>query len=139
MASFAKLGKGNIVEKVIAVSNDIATTEQAGVDFLNNLYQSRDVWKQTSYNTKGGKHYSVNENGDVVESADQSKAFRKNHAAIGFTYDQERDAFIPPKPFDSWTINETTCEWEAPIPEPTDGQDYNWNETTRQWDLIDNS
>ena len=139
MASFAKLGKGNIVEKVIAVSNDIATTEQAGVDFLNNLYQSRDVWKQTSYNTKGGKHYSVNENGDVVESEDQSKAFRKNHAAIGFTYDQERDAFIAPKPFDSWTINETTCEWEAPIPEPTDGQDYNWNETTRQWDLIDNS
>ena len=139
MASFAKLGKGNIVEKVIAVSNDIATTEQAGVDFLNNLYQSRDVWKQTSYNTKGGKHYSVNENGDVVESEDQSKAFRKNHAAIGFTYDQERDAFIAPRPFDSWTINETTCEWEAPIPEPTDEQDYDWNETTRQWDLIDNS
>jgi len=127
MASFAKLGKGNIVEKVVAVSNDIATTEQAGVDFLNNLYQSRDVWKQTSYNTKAGVHLLG------------GTPFRKNHAAIGYTYDQERDAFIAPKPFDSWTINETTCEWEAPIPEPTDGQDYDWNETTRQWDLIDNS
>ena len=127
MASFAKLGKGNIVEKVVAVSNDIATTEQAGVDFLNNLYQSRDVWKQTSYNTKAGVHLLG------------GTPFRKNHAAIGYTYDQERDAFIAPKPFDSWTINETTCEWEAPTAEPTDGQDYDWNETTRQWDLIDNS
>ena len=127
MASFAKLGKGNIVEKVVAVSNDIATTEQAGVDFLNNLYQSRDVWKQTSYNTKAGVHLLG------------GTPFRKNHAAIGFTYDQERDAFIAPKPFDSWTINETTCEWEAPIAEPTDGQDYDWNEAARQWDLIDNS
>jgi len=127
MASFAKLGKGNIVEKVIAVSNDIATTEQAGVDFLNNLYNTRDVWKQTSYNTKAGVHLLG------------GTPFRKNHAGIGFTYDQERDAFIAPRPFDSWTINETTCEWEAPIAEPTDGQDYDWNETTRQWDLIDNS
>tara|TARA_R100000951_G_scaffold101093_1_gene92195 strand:- start:24 stop:401 length:378 start_codon:yes stop_codon:yes gene_type:complete len=123
MASFAKLGKGNIVEKVVAVSNDIATTEQAGVDFLNNLYNTRDVWKQTSYNTKAGVHLLG------------GTPFRKNHAGIGFTYDQERDAFIAPRPFDSWTINETTCEWEAPIAEPTDGQDYDWNETTRQWDL----
>ena len=135
MASFAKLGKGNIVEKVVAVSNDIATTEQAGVDFLNNLYQSRDVWKQTSYNTKGGKHYSVNENGDVVESEDQSKAFRKNHAAIGFTYDQERDAFIPPKPYPSWTLNESTCRWDSPVAYPNDENNYKWNETTQQWDL----
>ena len=127
MASFAKLGKGNIVEKVVAVSNDIATTEQAGVDFLNNLYNTRDVWKQTSYNTKAGVHLLG------------GTPFRKNHAGIGFTYDQERDAFIAPRPFDSWTINETTCEWEAPIAEPADGQDYDWNETTRQWDLIDNS
>tara|TARA_Y100000361_G_C10985028_1_gene251109 strand:- start:59 stop:442 length:384 start_codon:yes stop_codon:yes gene_type:complete len=127
MASFAKLGKGNIVEKVVAVSNDIATTEQAGVDFLNNLYQSRDVWKQTSYNTKAGVHLLG------------GTPFRKNHAAIGFTYDQERDAFIAPKPFASWVLNETTCEWEAPIAEPTDGQDYDWNEAARQWDLIDNS
>ena len=127
MASFTKLGKGNIVEKVVAVSNDIATTEQAGVDFLNNLYDTRDVWKQTSYNTKAGVHLLG------------GTPFRKNYAVIGFTYDQERDAFIAPKPFDSWTLNETTCEWEAPIAEPTDEQNYNWNETTKQWDLIDNS
>tara|TARA_R100000742_G_C4177912_1_gene14008 strand:+ start:140 stop:523 length:384 start_codon:yes stop_codon:yes gene_type:complete len=127
MASFTKLGKGNIVEKVVAVSNDIATTEQAGVDFLNNLYDTRDVWKQTSYNTKAGVHLLG------------GTPFRKNYAGIGFTYDQERDAFIAPKPFDSWTLNETTCEWEAPIAEPTDEQNYNWNETTKQWDLIDNS
>ena len=115
------------MEKVIAVSNDVAITEQAGVDFLNNLYQSRDVWKQTSYNTKAGVHLLG------------GTPFRKNHAAIGFTYDQERDAFIAPKPFASWVLNETTCEWEAPIAEPTDGQDYDWNEAARQWDLIDNS
>ena len=114
MAHFAKLGIGNIVEKVEVVSNDIATTEQAGVDFLNNLYGSRDIWKQTSYNA----------------------TIRKNFAGIGFKYDQTRDAFIPPKPFNSWTLNEITCRWEAPVAYPTDGQKYNWNETNQQWDLV---
>jgi hypothetical protein len=113
MAHFAKLIVGNIVEKVEVVSNDIATTEQAGIDFLNNLYNTRDVWKQTSYN------------GNI----------RKNFAGIGFKYDQTRDAFIPPKPFNSWTLNETTCLWEAPVIKPDDGQIYNWNEETQQWDL----
>jgi hypothetical protein len=85
MAHFAKLGKGNIVERVEVVSNDIATTEQAGIDFLNDLYRDRNVvWKQTSYNNN----------------------FRKNYAGIGFQYDQSRDAFIPPKPFNSWILNE---------------------------------
>ena len=115
MAHFAKLGTGNIIERVEVVSNDIATTEQAGVDFLNNLYGTRDVWKQTSYNNN----------------------IRKNFASIGFKYDQTRDAFIPPKPFDSWTLNETTCLWEAPIPYPTDGQRYTWNETNQTWDLVE--
>ena len=127
MASFAKLGKGNIVEKVVSLSNDIATTEQAGVDFLNNLYQSRDVWKQTSYNTNAGVHLLG------------GTPFRKNYAGIGYTYDQARDAFISPKPFASWIINETTCGWEAPIAKPTDGQDYDWNEENQTWDLLDNS
>ena len=90
MAHFAKLGKGNIVLTVEVVSNDIATTEQAGVDFLNTLYKTRDVWKQTSYN------------GNI----------RKNYAGVGDTYDQTRDAFIPPKPFNSWILNEETCQWE---------------------------
>ena len=124
MTHFAKLGKGNIVERVAVVSNDVATTEQAGVDFLNNLYKTRDVWKQTSYNTKRGVHL----NGGTP--------FRKNYAGVGDTYDQTRDAFISPKPnFNSWVLNETTCQWEAPVAYPDDGKIYVWNETTQQWDL----
>ena len=101
MAHFAKLGKGNIVLTVHVVNNDIATTEQAGVDFLNNLHKTRDVWKQTSYNTFGGVHKLG------------GTPFRKNYAGIGFKYDQTRDAFIPPKPFNSWILNETTQTWET--------------------------
>ena len=125
MAHFAKLKVGNIIEKVEIVSNDIATTEQAGVEFLQNLYNDRAVWKQTSYNTNGGVHKLG------------GTPFRKNYAAIGFTYDQTRDAFIPPRPFKSWTLNETTCQWEAPVAYPTDGQQYDWNETNQTWDLIE--
>ena len=124
MAHFAKLGVGNKVEKVEVVSNDIATTEQAGIDFLNKLYNTRDVYKQTSYNTKLGEH-------KLGETP-----LRKNYASIGFTYDQTRDAFISNQPFNSWTLNETTCIWEAPIPYPDDNNSYVWNETTKQWDLI---
>ena len=127
MAHFAKLGIGNIVEKVEVVSNDIATTEQAGVDFLQNLYKDRAVWKQTSYNTKGGVHLTG------------GTPFRKNYAMIGGKYDQTRDAFIPKKPFNSWVLNETTCLWESPVAHPNDGQQYNWNEQNQTWDLIDNS
>jgi len=114
MAHFAKLGVGNIIERVEVVSNDIATNEQAGVDFLNTLYGSRDVWKQTSYNG----------------------TIRKNFAGVGYSYDQTRDAFIPPKPFNSWVLDEDTCLWEAPVAYPDDGQFYQWNETDQQWDLI---
>jgi hypothetical protein len=114
MAHFAKLGVGNIIKRVEVVSNDIATTEQAGVDFLNNLYNTRDVWKQTSYN------------GNI----------RKNFAGVGFIYDQTRDAFIAPKPFNSWILNEDTCRWEAPVAYPDDGERYTWNETNQAWDLV---
>ena len=143
MAHFAKIGKGNIVEKVVVVHNNVATTEQAGVDFLNNLYNTNDIWKQTSYNTHGGIYYTLSDEVDAtgdlikIQATDQSKSFRKNYAGIGFKYDQTRDAFIPPKPFDSWTLNETTCLWEAPISYPTDGQRYDWNETTQTWDLLE--
>ena len=98
------------------VSNDIATTEQAGADFLNNLYNTRDIWKQTSYN----------------------RNIRKNFAGIGYTYDQERDAFIPPKPFNSWILNDDSCIWEAPISKPDDDKKYNWNEINQTWDEINN-
>jgi len=124
MAHFAKLGKGNKVLLVEAVHNDVATTEQAGIDFLNNTYKTNDVWRQTSYNTYGGEHLLG------------GTPFRKNYAGIDFTYDQTRDAFIPPKPFQSWILNETTCQWDAPVAYPEDGQRYLWNETTKQWDLI---
>ena len=123
MAHFAKLGTGNIIERVEVVSNDIATTEQAGVEFLQNLYKDRAVWKQTSYNTRGGVHLTG------------GTPFRKNYASIGYKYDTSRDAFIPAKPFNSWTLNETTCLWEAPVQYPTDGQNYIWNETNQTWDL----
>lgn len=125
MAHFAKLGVGNIVERVAVVSNDVATTEQTGIDFLNNLYNTRDVWKQTSYNTYGGVH---NLGGTPL---------RKNYAGIGYTYDQTRDAFIPPKPFNSWILNESTCQWEAPVAKPDDDNIYKWNEENQSWDLIE--
>ena len=123
MANFCKLGIGNIVEQVVVVSNDIATSEQAGVDFLNNLYGTNDIWKQTSYNTKGGVHKTG------------GTPFRKNYAGIGYKYDQTRDAFIPPKPYNSWILNEDTCQWEAPVALPDTENRYNWNEETKQWDL----
>tara|TARA_R110002051_G_scaffold1611_1_gene8888 strand:+ start:1207 stop:1560 length:354 start_codon:yes stop_codon:yes gene_type:complete len=115
MSSFAKLGIGNKILKVEEVSNDIVTTEQAGVNFLNNLYNTNDVWKQTF-----------------------NDGTRKNYAGIGYKYNETLDAFIPPKPFSSWTLNETTCQWEAPTPKPDSesGKDYKWNETTKSWDEI---
>jgi hypothetical protein len=125
MAHFAKIGKGSKVERVEVVSNDVATTEQAGVDFLNNLYGTNDIWKQTSYNTYGGVHKLG------------GTPFRKNYAGFGYKYDQTRDAFIPPQRFQSWTLNETSCLWEAPVAYPTDGQSYDWNETNQTWDLIE--
>ena len=121
MAHFAKLGVGNIVEQVIVVHNSVIKNENGieqeklGVDFINKLYNTRDVWKQTSYNNN----------------------FRKNYAGIGYQYDQTRDAFIPPKPFNSWILNEDTCRWEAPVAYPTDGKIYKWNETNLTWDLVE--
>ena len=115
MAHFAKLGIGNIVEKVEVVSNDVAITEQTGVDFLRNLYNDQNAqWFQTSYNNN----------------------IRKNYAGIGYSYDQARDAFIPPKPYNSWVLNETTCQWEAPVAYPDDDERYIWNEETKSWDLL---
>jgi hypothetical protein len=119
MAYFAKLGTGNIVENVISINNIVITDnngveqEQLGNDFINKLYNTRDVWKQTSYNNK----------------------IRKNFAGIGYQYDQTRDAFIAPKPFNSWILNEQTCLWEAPIARPNDGNMYKWNEETQNWIL----
>ena len=129
MAHFARVN--GLTHKVIKVT----VSDQEWVDNQTDY----DFWVQTSYNTRGGIHYT---NGQPSE--DQSKALRKNYAGVDFTYDAERDAFIPPKPFDSWVLNETTCWWEAPIPVPTiedDGQDpivyrwyLNWDEDIHQND-----
>ena len=122
MAHFAKLDENNIVIKVDVVHNDVATSESAGVAFLNNLYGTSDTWKQTSYNTCGNQHKLG------------GTPFRKNYAGIGFTYDASNDAFIAPKPYNSWTLNNTTYLWEAPITRPDDGQPYVWDETLYQSD-----
>jgi hypothetical protein len=128
MASFAKLDNNNIVIKVESVVNEVLKDsngleqESIGVQFLRTLYnEPNSVWVQTSYNTHGGVH----NNGGTP--------FRKNHASIGYTYDEQRDAFIPQKPFNSWILNETTCIWEAPVVYPTGGQIYSWNESTLSW------
>jgi hypothetical protein len=128
MASFAKI-ENNIVTIVVSVVNETLKDsngieqEQLGIDFLNQLYNTNANWKQTSYNTHGGIH----NNGGTP--------FRKNHAGIGYTYDEQRDAFIPIKPYNSWILNEQTCTWNAPVAYPNDGQLYNWNEETQSWTL----
>ena len=129
MAHFAKLGSENIVETVIVVHNNVllvdgVENEQAGVDFLNNLYKTSDVWKQTSYNTEGGVHKLG------------GTPLRKNYAGIGYTYDEDKDAFIPKQPFNSWTLNEDTCQWEAPSARPDDGKFYTWNEEIKSWEEV---
>jgi hypothetical protein len=130
MASFAKIGLNNKVIEVLSVVNEVLydsngiEQEAIGIDFLTKL-TGWAIWKQTSYNTQGGVH---NNGGTPL---------RKNHAAIGYTYDEDRDAFIPKKPnLPSWVLNEQTCLWEAPVAYPTDGKRYNWNETNLNWELI---
>jgi hypothetical protein len=129
MASFAKI-ENNIVITVESVVNEVlkdsngVEQEQLGIQFLRTLYNEPNaIWKQTSYNTVGGVHLL----GGIP--------FRKNHAAIGYTYDSQRDAFIPQKPYNSWILNEQTCNWDAPIAYPTDGQRYSWNEENQNWTL----
>jgi hypothetical protein len=142
MASFAKIGLNNKVIEVLSVVNEVlhdsngVEQEVIGIDFLTKL-TGYPVWKQTSYNTHGGVH----DNGGTP--------LRKNHAGIGYTYDETRDAFIPPKPFNSWILNENTCQWEAPTVYPetytlnlkdesnNNVKDrYYWNEQTLSWNLI---
>lgn len=124
MAHMAKLDENNIVVAVL-VARDEDEDKEAELS-----QRTGDTYKRTSYNTRGGKHYQA----DGTESEDQSKAFRKNYAGIGFTYDADRDAFIPPQPYNSWTVNDTTCLWDAPIAMPDDGNNYYWDEDAYQAD-----
>ena len=130
MALFAKLGANGEVLEVVAVDNSVVKKsngieqENLGISYLTELTHW-PIWKQTSYNTYSGIHKLGN------------TPFRKNFATIGGKYDEDRDAFIPAKPYDSWTLNETTCQWEAPVALPDTENSYSWNEETQQWDLND--
>ena len=119
MGHFAEIDKDGIVQRVIAAEQDFIDSGAVG-DASN--------WIQTSYNTRGGVHYAPNSN-----EPDEGVALRKNYAGKGYTYDQIRDAFIEPKPFPSWELDEDTCIWKAPIPKPDDGKRYDWNEDTTNW------
>jgi len=130
MAHYAFLNMQNIVTEVIVGKDETDGSTNWEMHYGNFREQ---VCKRTSYNTRGGVYYDPT-TGQPAE--DQSKAFRKNYAGIGYTYDETRDAFIPPKPFDSWILNEDSCLWEAPVAMPDDGQKYSWNEETTSWDLI---
>ena len=126
MASFAKIGLNNKVIEVLSVHNDVLKDadgieqESIGLDFLTKLI-GWAVWKQTSYNTHGGVHRLG------------GTPLRKNHAGIGYIYDEDRDAFIAPQPYNSWTLNEDTCQWEPPVAYPDDGKMYTWDEAAVGW------
>ena len=135
MAHFAKLDENNIVTAVHVVSNkeilvDGVENEQKGIDYLNTIHKLNATWKQTSYNTLKGVHRL------------DGTPFRKNYAGMGYIYDEVRDAFYAPRPYPSWTLNEATCHWKAPIPYPETSPDrhakdenYSWNEETKSWVL----
>mgnify|MGYP006448236839 CR=1 FL=1 len=120
MAYFSKIGLNNKVIEVQSIANEVlhdsngVEQEVNGIDFLTKL-TGWSIWVQTSYNNN----------------------FRKNHAGIGMTYDEDRDAFIPKKPFNSWILNETTCQWDAPVALPDTENRYNWNEINQNWDIIE--
>jgi len=119
MAHFAQLDNSNIVLQVIVVNNDVIDnlpfpeSEPLGISFCQSLYGADTIWKQTSYNN----------------------SFRVRYAGIGFIYDIDLDAFIPPKPYPSWLLNTETCDWQAPVPYPNDGKHYYWDEQTLSWVL----
>lgn len=120
MAHFAKVESG-IVTEVLVIS-------QAEVD--TGIFGDPSLWIQTSYNTRGGVHYGPDGQPD-------GPGLRKNYAGIGFAYDPLLDAFIPPKPFPSWLLDTQTCLWDPPVPYPTDGKYYTWDEATLSWVLVE--
>ena len=146
MAYFAQLDENNYVTNVYSVNNSVIIengieNETLGEIFLNTTLNTQLVYKRTSYNTVGGIYYDSITN---TPSPDQSKAFRKNYAGSGYTYDAVRDAFIPPNPYPSWILDEFTCKWNPPIPHPditsipTPYRVYNryiWNEDIINWEL----
>ena len=122
MTHFAKLDENNVVVFVT-----VGRQEDDGLE-AELTARTGDVYKQTSYNTYGGVHYT-----DGEPSADQSKALRKNYAGVGFIYDEALDAFIAPQPYPSWVLDEDSCLWEAPVAHPNDGGMYSWSEESGTW------
>lgn len=120
MAHFAQLDENSVVIQVIVVSNETVNnlpfpqSEPIGIDFCKSLYGENTVWAQTSYNA----------------------SFRYNYAGIGYTFDATAGAFIPPKPYPSWLLNTQTFQWQAPVPYPTDGRNYYWDESTQSWVVV---
>jgi hypothetical protein len=122
MAHYAKVKDGVVTQVIVAEAEFFDT-------FVDN---EPGEWIQTSYNTRGGVHYNPETN-----EPDDGTPLRKNYAGIGYTYDRDKDAFIPPQPFASWTLNDTTCLWDAPVEYPSDGQMYTWDEDTTSWVVVE--
>ena len=121
MAHYAKVESGFVTQVIVA--------EQEYID----TFPDKNKWVQTSYNTRGGKHYDP-----VTDQEDSGTPLRKNYAGVGMVYDGSRDAFYVPQPYPSWTLNNTTCIWEAPVAYPSDGKNYDWNEIAQNWVIADN-
>jgi hypothetical protein len=121
MSHWAEIDENNIVLRVLVGDNNDPNGDEGYQWLIDNL---GGRWIKTSYNTQGGVHLLG------------GTPLRKNYAGIGFTYDEERDAFIPPKPFNNWTLNEDTCQWEAPIPYPDDNKFYVWNDNKGEWEEV---
>jgi len=115
MSHFAQIDQNNVVIQVLVIEQDVVDT---------GLFGNPGSWIQTSYNTHGGAH------------ATGGTPLRKNYAGIGYTYDRTRDAFIPPQPYTSWLLNDTTCLWQAPVAYPADDKHYAWNEATVSWQEV---
>lgn len=124
MAHYAFIDENNIVTEVIVGINETELIEGLDPETWYGNFRGQTC-KRTSYNTFGGVH------------KEGGTPFRKNYAGIGFSFDADRDAFIPPKPFESWILNEQTCQWKAPVEYPTDGADYQWNESIVNWELVE--
>lgn len=121
MAHYAKIVSGVVTQVIVA-----------DADFFDGFVDTTPgTWVQTSYNTHGGKHYDPE-----TGLEDDGTALRKNFAGVGMTYDKKRDAFYDPQPYDSWSLDEDSCLWEPPVPMPTDGEGYMWNEETQTWEQI---
>lgn len=125
MQKYSKINSENQVTEVVDVEDNISNP----LEYLNNNHGEGN-WLKTDYYTSANKHYDTN------FALDGKAPFRKNHGEVGYTYDSQRDAFIPKKPFDSWVLDEETCNWFPPIPYPQDGKKYNWNESTINWTEI---